>query len=509
MRSPIFTLSALLVALIACGHAPPPPPTASSCPSAVDVPAPPPSPSPSLSASAAAAPAPQPPKSAQLPKSFDIAAIDAFLAEKVKEPGLAGLSAAIVKEGKIVLAKGYGKRSLKPDEPADASTAFAIGSVTKQFVCAAIFMLAEEKKLSVDDPVAKYFPKLNRAKDIRLHDLMTHTSGYHDYYPLDFVHQEMSLDKPVDTIIGEYASKPLDFEPGTKFSYSNTGYLILGRVVEKVSGKPLAAFLEERIFKRLGMEHSLLDPAKGTKGVAPGHTSFLAGPLELSLPEGKGWLHAAGGIAASAKDIAKWDLGLMESKVLSQASFDKMGTPRKLSGGKISDYACGIVNVRRFGETLFGHSGAVSGSFAYNAFIPRIKGAVVLLSNADSPAVHGIHQQLLALLIQTQEDPVPKVQGPPPEEAVLAIFHQLQAGKMDRSQFGADANAYLSDARVAEAAPRLKALGEPQRVEMDSKWERGGMQANTLSLVFEKVTLKASIYRTPDGKVQQFMLRGD
>src|SRR5205823_4006884 len=148
------------------------------------------------------------------PKSFDLAAIDAYVAEQVKEKGYVGLSLAIVRDGKVVHAKGYGKSSLEPARDVTPETPFAIGSITKQFTCACIFLLAEEGKLSVKDPVAKYYPDLTRAKDITLYDLMTHVSGYPDYYPLDFVDRRML--KPIgrDALIKEYAGGKLDFEPG-------------------------------------------------------------------------------------------------------------------------------------------------------------------------------------------------------------------------------------------------------------------------------------------------------
>lgn len=466
---------------------------------------------PAASASVPAAPAPlagaKQAKPSPPPKTFDIAAIDNYLREKANEKGVVGLSVAIVKDGKLVLAKGYGKRSLNPDSPAEPTTAFGIGSITKQFVAASIFLLAEDKKLSVDDKVAKYFPKLTRAGDIKLYDLMTHGSGYRDYYPLDFVSPEMTADKSVDAVIEQYATRPLDFEPGTRFSYSNTGYLILGRIVEKVSGEPLGRFMERRIFKPLGMIHSELDPKRGAPSQAIGYSFFAAGDPEPAVPEGNGWLHAAGGLFASAEDIAKWDMGLMDAKVLKPASFERMSAPRTLSSGRTKDYGGGLGIARRSSETVLIHSGAVSGFLAYNAFIPRLKSAVVLLSNAEHWDVQGIHNQLLSLLLQEQADPIPEIQGPPPDQVALDMLHQMQSGVLNRKNLGDDINAYLSDARVREAAPRLKALGEPKNIEIEGTWERGGMMENNIRITFEHETLKASLFRTPDGKVQQFLLR--
>src|SRR6478609_3818294 len=188
-----------------------------------------------------------------LPSKFDVKGIDTFLEQQVRAGGYVGMSVAIVRDGKVVLAKGYGKRSLAPEEPVETGTMFAAGSVTKQFTAACVLLLAEQGKLSVRDPVARWYPELTRAKEITLYDLMTHASGYTDYYPLDFVDRRMEKAIDPDQLLKEYAGTKLDFEPGRRWSYSNTGFVLLGRIVEKVSGKPFGEFLAERILKPLGM----------------------------------------------------------------------------------------------------------------------------------------------------------------------------------------------------------------------------------------------------------------
>ena len=260
-----------------------------------------------------------------------------------------GLALTIVRDGKIVLAKGYGKRLLEPAADVVPDTMFGVGSVTKQFTCACILLLAEEGKLSIDDRVAKYEPHLTRAGDITLHDLMTHLSGYPDFYPLDFVDRRLKRPIHTDALLAEYAGTKLDFEPGGRWSYSNTGYTLLGRVVAKVSGKPFGQFLKERILDPLGMTHSAFEPGPEVKDQTKGYTSFALGPLEPAEPEARGWLDAAGGLWASAPDLARWDLALMEGRVLKPASYRLMTTPRPLKSGHTTGYGCGL-NVRQEGE---------------------------------------------------------------------------------------------------------------------------------------------------------------
>jgi CubicO group peptidase (beta-lactamase class C family) len=445
------------------------------------------------------------------PATFDLEAIDAYVAAEVRDQGYPGLALAIARDGKIVLAKGYGRCSLPNGDSVRPETPFAIGSVTKQFTCACILLLAEEGKLALDDPVAKFYPNLTRARDITLYDLMTHASGYPDYYPLDFVDRRLRSPIVIDTLLARYAGGALDFEPGTRWSYSNTGYLLLGRVVEKVAGEPFGAFLTRRILKPVGMTHSAFEPGEATKGLATGHTAFVLGPPEPAPREADGWLHAAGGLWASAPDLARWDLALIEGHVLEPDSFRRMTEPRRLIGGRTHDYGCGLGIARVSGEMALTHGGAVSGFLAFNAIVPRTRSAIVVLTNGEHVRLNALQSTLLALLMKAQADDggsgVPKVAGPKPEEAALDVFRQMQAGSLDRSKLGEEFSIYLDEDRVREAAPRLEALGEPESVVVTNLAERGGMEVAALRFRFKTATLEVSMMRSPDGKIQQLLLR--
>ena len=249
------------------------------------------------------------------PETFDVAAIDAWVAAKVQDQHLVGLSLALVRDGRIVLAKGYGQASREKGTLVDATTAFAVGSITKQFTCASALLLEEAGKLSLQDKVAKYYPELPRAKDITLADLGAHVSGYADYYPLDFQDSRMAHGIAADDLIHKYAVEPLDFAPGTRWSYSNTGFIILGRVVEKVSKQPFATFLTNRILRPVGIEHASFAPAASTPGLATGYESFALSEPQPAPREPETWMYAAGALYL-ATDLAKWDLALADGKVL-------------------------------------------------------------------------------------------------------------------------------------------------------------------------------------------------
>jgi D-alanyl-D-alanine carboxypeptidase len=453
----------------------------------------------------------QEPKPSGPPTTFDLAAIDAYVAGQVRDQGYAGLALTIMREGKIVLAKGYGKRLVEEGAAVEPETPFAIGSVTKQFTCACILLLAEDGKLSIDDKVSKYEPKLTGSGDISLHDLMTHVSGYPDFYPLDFV--DRRLLKPIQTeaLLAEYAGDKLDFAPGERWSYSNTGYTLLGHIVARVSGKPFGQFLKERILDPVGMTHSAFEPGPDMKAKTRGYTSFALGPLEPAEPEADGWLYAAGGLWASAPDLALWDRALMDGRVLKTESYRVMTTPRSLKSGHTSGYGCGL-NVRHFGgETVLIHGGAVSGFLSTNALVPRTRSAVIVLTNTEHLPADAIHSTVLRLLLDDQKKQgspnVPQVKGLTAEAAALEFLHEMQAGKVDRDKLGEEFAVFLNDARLQAAAPRLKALGEPEKVEVQGVSERGGMAVAFIHMKFKTANLGGLLYRTPDGKIQQFLIR--
>jgi D-alanyl-D-alanine carboxypeptidase len=460
-------------------------------------------------------PAPTPAPELAAPTKLDPAAIDAWLAAELRARDVVGAQLAIYVEGKPVLMRNYGQRS-KAGEPVTDDTAFALGSITKQFVCVAASMLHERRKLSLDDRVAKWYPQLTRANDITLDDLGSHLSGYPDFYPLDFVDRRMQQTIELDQLIQLYATGPLDFEPRTRWSYSNTGFIVLGRVIERVTDEPLGAWLQQHVFAPLHMDHAVFEPPRDAAGLAQGHTSFALGEPELSTPEAQGWIHAAGGIHASASDLMRWNLALAEGHeavgskagLLAPKGWRRMTSSRTLVDGRGTDYGCGISVRRTSGETVLAHSGAISGFVAYNAVVPRTRSAVVLLANTEGADVGELHQTLLGLLLMPPAS-VPIVDGPPAVEVARGLFEQLQTGQLDRTLLSEELSIYYDDARVQEAAPRLAALGSPSSVTADRPRERGGMEVTTVNFTFAEQSVKALLYRSPDGKVQEFLLVRD
>lgn len=439
---------------------------------------------------------------AETPGALDVAEIDRLIEKNIRDRHLVGLSVGVMHQGRIVLAKGYGVRSLETREPVTPDTLFAAGSVTKQFTCAAALLLADEGKLSLNDRVAKYEPRLTRGADITLLDLGQHVAGYRDYYPLDFVDRPMAKARPTDGIIQDFGKRPLDFEPGTRWSYSNTGYLILGRAVEKISGEPFGSFLERKILQPLGMKHTRYEPKRDEPGLAEGYTSFGLGAPQLAVPEGEGWLAMAAALWSTPKDLLAWDLALMEGKILSEASWRAMATPRRLADGRATNYGCGQFVRDRDAALVLTHEGIVAGFNAWNAIVPSTKSAVVLLANADFGVSRPLREAILAKLLPSGEEEIPAVKGLPAKEAAMALLRQLREGKVDRGTLGEEYDAWLTPERVASAFPEKDEVSELEVVDVH---ERGGMEVAKLRFRIGSVPAEALMYRTPDGKIQEFL----
>jgi D-alanyl-D-alanine carboxypeptidase len=445
---------------------------------------------------------------------IDERVVDSIVAAGMKQQRLVGVSVALVRGGRIELAKGYGSASLQPNVPVDTGTRFSIGSVTKEFVAALALLLQEEGKLSVHDTLSRWYPKLTRAREITLLDLINHVSGYRDYYPLDYVHRAMSRPTTSEQIMSTFAMVPLDFDPGTRWSYSNTGYTILGRVLERAGGKPLGTLLEERIFRPLGMNQTMYEPTRPERR-ANGYVSWALGEMEPALLEGPGWIGAAGGIWSTAADIARWDLALMRPGFLTPASREIMFGERILRDGIPTGYAAGLSVSRPAGRTVLSHGGATAGFSATNVFIPADTAAVVILSNTDQNIGTGVFTRMVSPPRSTAAEPPRRTQtamtpptprGPGAVAMAASFFNDLQRGRVDRRMLSADYTAYLTPARVQQASRTLAPLGEISSAELLGVSERGGMQVASVRLTVGGRMVRTLMYRQPNGVIEQYLL---
>jgi CubicO group peptidase (beta-lactamase class C family) len=184
----------------------------------------------------------------------DLAAkIDKIANDALAKSGVPSASVAVVRDGKLAYAKAYGNARLDPKTPATSAMRYSIGSISKEFTAAAILMLQQQGKLSLDDKIAKFFPDLTDADHITIRQILSHTSGYQDYWPQDYLMPPMKLATTPTAIMDKWARKPLDFAPGAQWQYSNTGYVIAGAIVQKLTGQTPFEFLQQHVFPTLGI----------------------------------------------------------------------------------------------------------------------------------------------------------------------------------------------------------------------------------------------------------------
>ena len=437
--------------------------------------------------------------------SADVTAkIDQAAAEALQKTGVPSASVAIVKDDKIVYVKAYGDAKLDPRTPADAKMRYSIGSISKQFTATALLMLQEQGKLSLDDKVGKYIPDLTRANEVTIRQLLSHTSGYQDYWPQDYVMPGMLKPVTAQQIMETWAKKPLDFDPGTKWQYSNTNYVIAGAIAEKVAGMPLWQFLQEHVFKPLGMSSAYdIDKTKLTESDPIGYYRFALGPLHPAPKEGPGWLFAAGEIAMTAEDLAKWDIAIIDQKLLKPASYAQFGTDTLLRNGLSTRYGLGVSVGSNGGFRSLSHSGEVSGFTAQNTVFPDERTAVVVLTNQDAADAGGaITGAIVPLLFASAEAATPAK-----TEQARKIFEGLQKGTIDRSLFTDNANFYFSDIALKDFADSLGPYGEPRSFERVGQSLRGGMTLRTYIALFANgKALRIWTFELPDGKLEQLQV---
>jgi D-alanyl-D-alanine carboxypeptidase len=425
--------------------------------------------------------------------------IDRIAAGVIEQRSVPSASVAVVQGGKIVYTHAYGLAHLHPDVPATPDMRYSIGSVSKQFTASAILLLRQQGKLSLDDLVGKYVSGLTRGDEVTIRQILSHTSGYQDFAPEDYP-VESQL-KPVSPrqILDNWAAKPLDFEPGTQWQYSNTNYVIAGLIVEKVSGQKLFDFLGDHIFRPLGMKSAWnSDEKELTRTDASPYMQNALGPLRPAPNGGEGWMFAAGELAMTAHDLALWDVSLMQRTILKPESYDQMFTEVKLKNGKGTNYGLGVQIQQRDGHRSIEHSGEVNGFVSDNEVLVDDGVAVVVLTNHMAGGAGQIAQLVAPAVLNVKQSP--------PEEQALALYRGFQQGQLDRSLLAPNLNAYFDSQTVADYRDSLRPLGEPLTLHQVFEQPRGGMMFRVFRIQYPTRRLTLTTYTYPDGKLEQYLV---
>ena len=296
-----------------------------------------------------------------------------------------GATVIVVKDGKKVLRKAYGAANLDTKILLTPGTVLRLGSITKQFTAVAILILADEGKLALNDPITRFFPDYpTGGKVITVEHLLTHTSGIPSFTGKPDYVANMTKDVRVGQMIDSFKNDPLEFEPGTEHRYNNSGYFLLGAIIEKVSGLSYASFLEQRIFTPLGMKDTAYEGSERSKARrAAGYSAKEKGygpsaPLSMSQP------YAAGALVSTVDDLAKWDAAIAAGKLLKPASWKLAFTPYMLTPEKSADYGYGWHVGTLQGAPVIDHGGGINGFRTYALRLPEQKIFVAVLANADS-----------------------------------------------------------------------------------------------------------------------------
>jgi len=299
----------------------------------------------------------------------------------------------VARGDEMLIDKGYGFANLELDVPVTPSTKFRLGSVTKQFTAAAIMLLQERGKLSVNDLVKKYMPDAPAAWDkITIFNILTHTSGIPNYTSFPDYPALQGIPTTPQNLVARFIDKPLDFQPGEKYSYSNSGYIVLGYLIEKISGESYEKFLQENIFTPLGMNDSGYDSNTAiiphrAEGYAPSATGVVnADYTDMTVP------FAAGALYSTTEDLLRWEKGLYGGKLLKPDSLVMMTTPFK------NNYAFGLEVRTVNGHKVINHGGGIQGFNTMVAYYPDDMLEVIVLSNINGAAPQDLSTKLAAVV---------------------------------------------------------------------------------------------------------------
>lgn len=324
---------------------------------------------------------------------------DKLLSEQFK-PGESGATALIAQKGKIVYHKAFGQANLELNVPMQTQTIFRIGSITKQFTAIAILQLMEQGKLNLQDEITKFISDYpTHGHKITVEHLLTHTSGIKSYTDMKEFGDMIQKDMKPEELISFFKNQPMDFAPGTQWNYNNSGFFLLGYIIEKVSGKTYPDYVEQVFFKPLGMTDSYYgNDAKLIKNRASGYEGGKNGiqnasPMSMTLP------YAAGSIQSTVEDLWKWHQAVHAYRLVKKETLEKAFTPYKLTNGKATNYGYGWFLGDIQGSPTIEHGGGINGFLTSSIYLPKEDVFVAVFSNSTAKSPDNVTAKLAAWAI--------------------------------------------------------------------------------------------------------------
>ncbi len=302
-------------------------------------------------------------------------------------------SVLVCKNGKVIYEKAFGYQDAAKKVPNTTNTVYQIGSTTKEFTAAVILKLAESNKLSLDDKLSKYFPYYKRGNEITIRHLLTHTSGIYEILRDTNAVKESTRPRSKERMLSFFIDKPLDFDPGTQYSYSNSGYILLGLIIEKVTHMPYERVVRDIILRPLGMTHSGFDFA-GLQSPykAIGYTKYTETIKAASTPWDSTATYSAGSLYSTVEDLYRWHKGVLNYKIYNKLSLEKATTPF------LEGYGLGCWIDTIYNKKVVSHGGNILGFTGYYGRIQEEDVCIILLNNIFNHQIETIGQSILAIL---------------------------------------------------------------------------------------------------------------
>lgn len=455
--------------------------------------------SPAPSAAPSAAPAPL------AAAVLDPAVIGAAVRKAMNAAGVPGVAVEVVDHGRTIVHAGYGVQNVAKNDPVDPETRFEIGSVTKQFTAAAILQLKERGKLKLSDRLGTYVPEYGAAKDVTIQQMLWQVSGLPNYTEISgFATIAKTKPGSLAAIVALIEKKPLNFTPGTKWEYSNTNYVMLGRVVEVASRMPWDAYVRKNIFAVAGMARStFMEEEARTSDFATGYSRDKEKKL-VAEPSFGHWATSAGAIVSTVGDMAKWDQALFEGKIVSQDDLALMTASGTLSNGKPTDYGFGWIVDTHSGQKRVWHNGGTFGFAAANHIYPALGERIIVLENTSFAPADAIADKIFAAM--HPDLAAAEMQAVPGEEPAITArarewLRRVQTGDIDRTQLGPQFAAALTPQLVERVKGNLLPLGEPASFVFRGKRSVGTATAYDYRVVFATETLVEHIVIDEAGKI--------
>lgn len=365
---------------------------------------------------------------ANLPSDAEIAAYgERLLADAVPDPDGTAIAVLLARGDKVLYQGARGRASIELRVDATPDTVFRIASVTKQFSAATLLALIDDGRAALDDPLAKYLPDFPNAANITLAQLLNHTSGIRSYTDIPgYIETRIRADLDTAGLIAVFRDEPVDFKPGERWAYNNSGYVLVGAVIEKIAGKPWHVVLQERVLAPLDLAHTGLDDGQAViPGLADGYSDDGGGGLTRAAPLSMSQPHAAGALRSTIGDLWRWNRALHGGRVLKPETYRRMITPE---GAAVeSHYGYGITTGTLRGQKTLNHNGGINGFVSTLTYLPESGLSLVMLRNRDGAMPPPVERRLAAFALGDPYPDAVAVTLPPEQLQALEGIYRLDA----------------------------------------------------------------------------------